>query len=325
MYSVFDFEKPFLENAKHGKLEITYTDKSLNEDTVTLAKNYEGIALFTCDSANQEIIDILYSYGIKFISLRSVGHNHIDLKRARTLGIKVANVPEYSPYSVAEHALALLMALNRKIVLGQQLIGMGDYRLDHLVGFDVHGKKVGIVGLGKIGLAFARIMHGFGCEIMAYDPEENHKILQNINISFTSLQDLCKNSDIISVHCPLTKDTNHMFNSVLFNIMKRGVYFINTARGSIVNTKDLIKALDSNIVAGAGLDVYEKENSIFFKNHLEEKIEDPIYIFLQTHPKVLITGHQGFLTQEALTAIAQTTMANLNSWTYNSTCENELE
>jgi D-lactate dehydrogenase len=325
MYSVFDYEKPFMDKAKHGKLELVYTEKSLNENTVNLAEGFEAITIFTCDSANSKVLDKLYSFGVKYISLRSVGHDHIDLQKARSLGIKVANVLEYSPYAVAEHAVALLMALNRKIVLGQKLMQMGDYRLDHLVGFDVHGKKAGVIGVGKIGSAFAKIMYGFGCEILAFDPEENQELTKQINITYTSLEEVCKNADIISVHCPLNRETTYMFNDSLFKVMKKGVYFINTARGCVVNTEDLIKALDNNTVAAAGLDVYEKEGAVYFKDHLEEKIEDPIYIILRSYPNVLITGHQGFLTNEALDGIAHTTIANLNAWAYNSTCENEIE
>lgn len=325
MYSVFDYERPFLEKAKHGNLELVYTDGSLNEATVALAEGFEAISIFTCDSANKKVLEKLYSFGIKYISLRSVGYDHIHLKTARSLGIKVANVPEYSPYAVAEHAVALLMALNRKIAIGQRLMHMGDYRLNHLVGFDLHGKKVGVIGVGKIGSAFAKIMHGFGCEILGYDPNENEDLKKQINITYASLEEVCKNADVISVHCPLNKETTYMFHDSLFKIMKKGVYFINTARGAVVNTEDLIKHLDNNTIAGAGLDVYEKESTIFFKDHLEEIIEDPIFIILRSHPNVLITGHQGFLTNEALEGIATTTIANLNSWSFNSTCENEID
>jgi len=325
MYSAFDYQKPFLEKAKHGNLKIVYNENSLNEDTVTLAEGFEAISIFTSDSANKKILEKLYSLGIRYIALRSVGFDHIDLKTARSLGIKVANVPAYSPYAVAEHAVALLMALNRKIILGQRLMQMGDYRLNQLVGFDLHGKKVGVVGVGKIGSIFAKIMHGFGCEILAYDVVENPELKEEINITYTSLKDLCKNADIISVHCPLNKNTSYLFHDELFSIMKKGVYFINTARGKIVNTEDLIKYLDNKTIAAAGLDVYEKENTIFFKDHHGEKIEDPVFTILRSYPNVLITGHQGFLTNEALEGIANTTMANLNSWAFNSTCENEID
>ncbi|WP_369764713.1 2-hydroxyacid dehydrogenase [Flavobacterium sp. WC2429] len=325
MYSTFDFEKPFIEKAKHGKLELVYTSKNLNHDTVDLAKGFEGISLFTSDIANSTILEKLYHLGIKYIALRTVGHDHIDLKKARSLGIKVANVPEYSPFSIAEHAVALLMALNRKIVLGQKLMEMGDYRLDNLVGFDLHGKTVGIIGTGKIGSAFAKIMHGFGCTLLAYDPFINEELIQQTKIRYCNLEELCQSADVISIHCPLNVDSKYMFNKSIFSQMKKGVVFINTARGMIVNTEDLIEAINKGIISAVGLDVYEKERPIFFKNHISEKFTDHVYTILRSLPNVLITGHQGFLSNEALQGIANTTMANLNAWAYNSICENELE
>ena len=325
MYSTFDFEKPFIEKAIHGKLELVYTSKNLNDDTVALAEGFDGISLFTSDIANATILEKLYLLGIKYIALRTVGHDHIDLKKAKSLGIKVANVPEYSPFSIAEQAVALLMALNRKIVLGQKLMEMGDYRLDNLVGFDLHGKTVGIIGTGKIGHAFAKIMHGFGCNLLGFDPIKNEELIQQTHIQYCNLEELCQNADIISVHCPMNTDSKYMFNKSLFSKMKKGVVFINTSRGMIVNTEDLIEALNNGIVAAAGLDVYEKEKTIFFQNHITEKINDPIYTILRSLPNVLITGHQGFLTNEALQGIANTTIANFNAWAFNNISKNEIE
>jgi D-lactate dehydrogenase len=324
MYSSYEFERPTIENAIHGKLEFVYTDQPLNKDTVQLAEGFEGISLFTPDTASAAVLEKLYFYGVRYITLRSVGYDYIDLQRARALGIKVANVPAYSPYSVAEHAVALLLAVNRKIALGQNLMDMGDYRLDHLIGFDLHGKKIGIIGTGKIGTAFAKIMHGFGCSILACDPIENEELKQQINISYTTLEELCINSDVISVHCPLNRETKYMFNKSVFSLMKKGVVFINTARGKVVNTEDLIDALQNGNVHATGLDVYENEKKIFFRNLIDKNVEDEIYTILRSLPNVLITGHQGFLTNEALQGIANTTIANLNAWAYNGICENEL-
>ena len=325
MYSTYAYDKPYLEKATHGKLELVYTDQPLNEDTAKLADGFDAISLFTSDNATSSVLEKLYTYGIRYIALRSVGFDQIDLRKARALGIKVANVPAYSPFSVAEHATALLMALNRKLILGQKLMQMGDYRLDNLVGFDLHGKTVGIIGTGKIGTAFAKIMHGFGCQILGCDPIENEELTQQTNISYKSLEEVCQISDVISIHCPLNGETKYMFNRDLFSLMKKGVVFINTARGTIVNTEDLIEALNSGAIAAAGLDVYEKERPIFFHNHISKKIEDHLYTILRSHPNVLITGHQGFLTNEALEGIAHTTIANLNAWAYNGISENELD
>jgi D-lactate dehydrogenase len=324
MYSIYAFDKRFIENAKHGNLEIEYTNQPLNEDTVQLAEGFEGISLFTTDNASDTVLEKLYLCGVRYIALRSVGYDNIDLKKARALGIKVANVPAYSHYSVAEHAVALLLALNRKIVLGQKLMQMGDYRLDHLVGFDLHGKTVGIIGTGKIGTAFAKIMNGFGCPILAYDPQENTELSKEILITYTSLDEVCKKSDVISVHCPLNPQTKYMFHKSNFNLMKKGVFFINTARGTIVNTEDLIGAIKNGTIGAAGLDVYEKEKPIFFTNHITKKPKDHLYTILRSFPNVLITGHQGFLTNEALEGIAHTTIANFNAWAYNGISKNEL-
>ncbi len=323
-YSIFEFEKPFLALAKHGKLEMEYTENNLSEDTVQLAEGYQAISLFTSDLANARTLEKLYHLGVKYIALRSVGHDHIDLKTAKSLGIKVANVPEYSPYAVAEQAVALLLALNRNIVLGQKLMELGDYRLNELVGFDLHGKTVGVIGTGKTGRAFTRIMQGFGCKLLGYDPVHNEKIVQETNLRYCSLDELVEQSDIISLHCPLNSETKYMFNHALFSKMKKGVVFINTARGMIVNTEDLIDALQKGIIGAAGMDVYEKERAIFFQNHINEKINDHPYTILRALPNVLITGHQGFLTNEAIQAIANTTIANLNAWEYNHISPNEL-
>ncbi|MFT5229865.1 MAG: D-lactate dehydrogenase [Urechidicola sp.] len=324
MYSSHEFDRPIIEKAIHGKLEFVYTDQPLNKDTVQLAEGFEGISLFTPDKASAVILEKLYFYGVRYITLRSVAYDYIDLKRARALGIKVANVPAYSPYSVAEHAVAMLMALNRKIVLGQNLMNMGDYRLDHLIGFDLHRKKVGVIGTGKIGSAFAKIMHGFGCSILAHDPLENEELKQQIDISYTTLEDVCINSDVISVHCPLNRETKYMFHKSVFSLMKKEVIFISTSRGKIVNTEDLIDALQHGNISAAGLDSYENDKQIFFQNLIDKNVGDEIYKILRSLPNVLITGHQGFLTNEALQGIATTTIANLNAWAYNGICENEL-
>jgi D-lactate dehydrogenase len=324
VYSIHGFLKPFLVKAAVGKHELGFTEQPLNESTANLAKGFEAVALFTSDNASAEVLEKLNECGVKFIALRSVGYDHVDLAKAKSLGIKVANVPAYSPYSIAEHTVALLMALNRKIVLGQQLIRQNDFRLDELVGFDLHGKTVGIVGTGKIGSAFAKIMYGFGCKLLAYDIEVNEALIKETQIEYVSFENVCKQSDVISINCPLNADTKYMFNKSTFSMMKKGVVFLNTARGGIVNTKDLMEALDNGIVSYAGLDVYEHEKPIFFYNHSDKKIEDELFEKLRSYPTILITGHQAFLTNEALQGIAETTIANLDSWASRTANENDL-
>jgi D-lactate dehydrogenase len=314
VYSIHGFDKPFLVKAAEGKHELHFTEQPLNKNTADLAKGFEAVALFTSDNASAEVLAKLHECGVKFIALRSVGYDHVDLAKAKSLGIKVANVPAYSPYAIAEHSVALLMALNRKIILGQHLIQQNDFRLDELVGFDLHGKTIGIVGTGKIGSAFAKIMYGFGCKLLAYDIEVNEALIKETQIEYASFENVCKQSDVISINCPLNADTKYMFNTATFAMMKKGVVFINTARGGIVNTKDLMEALDNGTVSFAGLDVYENEKPIFFYNHSDKKIADELFEKLRSYPNVLITGHQAFLTNEALEGIAATTMNNIDQW-----------
>lgn len=324
VYSIFGFDKPFMEKAAHGNHELVFTEQHLNENTAHLAQGFDAISLFTSDDASEVVLQKLYACGVKYIALRSAGYDQVDLPRAKSLAMKVANVPSYSPYATAEHAVALLLALNRKLILGQTLMQIGDYRLDHLLGFDLHGKKIGVVGTGKIGAAFARIMHGFGCKILVFDINENRELMNEIPVIYTSLEEVCKNSDVLSIHCPLSKTTKAMFNKTTFSIMKKGMFFINTARGEIVNTEDLIAAIEDKTLASVGLDVYEKESPIFFLDHTDSSINDALFLKLRSYPNVLITGHQGFLTNEALEEIAHHTIANLNAWAYNGISENEI-
>ena len=324
VYSILGFDKPFLKKAAHGNHELVFTGQALNKSTVNFAKGFDAVSLFTSDDASETVLEKLYSYGVKYIALRSVAYDHVDLPRAKSLAMKVANVPTYSPHAIAELAVALLLALNRKLVFGQTLMQIGDYRLDHLVGFDLNGKTVGIVGTGKIGAAFARIMHGFGCNILAFDIEENKELMNEIPIAYASLEDVCKNSDVLSVHYMHNSTTEHLFNKSIFSIIKKGVIFINTAHGSLVNTADLLEAVENKTIAAVGLDVYEKEKPIFFQEHTDTPITDALFLKLRSYPNVLITGHQGFLTNEALEAVAHTTIANLNAWAYNGISENEV-
>lgn len=324
VYSIHGFDKPFLEKSGHGKHELVFAEQPLNENTAHLAKGFEAVALFTSDNASSKIIEQLHAMGVKFISLRSVGYDHVDLVKAKQLNIKVANVPAYSPYAIAEHSVALLMALNRKIILSQELMKQNDFRLDKLIGFDLHNKTIGVVGTGKIGGAFVKIMHGFGCKILAYDIEHDNDLIEKCKVQYTSLETLCKHSDVISVNCPLNENTKYMFNKTTFSQMKKGCIFINTARGGIVNTQDLLDALDKGNVAMAGLDVYEHEKSIFFYDHSNTQLTDKLFERLRSHKNVLITGHQAFLTNEALEGIATTTISNLDEWSNFGKSKNDL-
>lgn len=324
VYSIFGFDKPFMEKAAHGNHELVFTEQHLNENTAHLAQGFDAVSLFTSDVASETVLQKLYTCGVKYIALRAVHSHLIDVPRAKSLAMKVANVPVYSPYSVAEHAVGLVLALNRKLVLGQRLMHIGDYRMDHLVGFDLHGKTVGIIGTGKIGAAFARIMYGFGCKIVAFDSEENKELMNEIPILYKTLEDVCAASDVLSVHAAWNESSYHLFDKNIFSLCKKNMLFINTADGKLVNTEDLIEAIDNKTLAAVGLDVYENENSIFFQDHTETPIRDTLFLKLRSYPNVMITGHQGFLTNETLAGIAHTTIANLNAWAYNGISENEI-
>lgn len=322
-YSTHGFDQPFLEDAAKNKHHFSFTEAPLNENTVEMAKGYDAVALFSSDNANAKVIEKLAEYQVKYITLRSVGYDHVNLQKAHELGIKVANVPEYSPYAIAEHGVALLLTLNRKLHKAESLIQLQDFRLDTLVGFDLNNKTVGVIGTGKIGFAFAKIMNGFGCKLLAYDPVENPSA-KEINVEYTSLDFLLKNSDVVSLNCPLNEKTHYLLDKKEFASMKKGSILINTARGAVVNTNALIESIESEHLDGACLDVYEKEKGLFFNDHRNSILKDPIYSRLRSFPNVVITGHQAFLTQEALIGIAETTIYNLSSWENNGTCENDL-
>jgi len=324
LYSTHGFDKPYIQKLGEHKHELVFTEQPLNESTADLARGYEAVSLFASDQASAQVLEILKALGIKFIALRTVGHDHVDLVAAERLGIKVANVPAYSPYAIAEHTVALLMALNRKLMLGQEMMKKNDFRLDKLIGFDLHGKTIGVIGTGKIGAAFVRIMHGFGCKILAFDIEPDDTLIEQCHVIYTTLEDVCKQSDVISVSCPLNDSTKYMFNSTTFSIMKKEVIFINTARGGIVNTADLLHALDQGIVGAAGLDVYEYEKPIFFYDHSNITIQDELFEKLRSQKNVLITGHQAFLTDEALHGIAKTTIDNLDQWSQSGVSDNDV-
>lgn len=323
VFSAHHYEIPFLEQAAEGKHELNYTEKKLSLETAILASGYEAVALFTADDASAPVLQKLQSFGIRYIALRSAGFDHVDLVKAKKLGIQVANVPAYSPYSIAEHAVALLLSLNRRIMEAQMLMGLQDFRLDSLVGFDIHGKTVGIIGTGTIGMAFARIMNGFGARLIAYDPVKS-KDAASINLEYVSLDELLKRSDIISIHCPLNTNTKHLISKPQIEKMKKGSIIINTARGGVVNTEDLLDALDSRHLGGACLDVYENEKSLFFEDHRNSVIKDVLFARLRAKRNVIVTGHQAFLTVEALKGIAETTIRNIDFWEDGQASPNEL-
>lgn len=313
VYSAHAYDRPFLEQAARKRHQLVFTEEKLTLATAHYAAGFDVIAVFTADDCSAPVLDKLYMQGVRYIALRSAGYDHIDLHRAAELGIRVAHVREYSPYSIAEHAVAMLMMLNRKLLDAQLLMEVQDFRLDTLTGFDIHGKTVGIIGTGKIGLAFARIMVGFGATMLACDPVQ-HQEASALGVQYVSLEELLRRSDIVSLHCPLNETTRYLLSAKQFEWMKDNSILINTSRGAIVHTKDLIKALEDKKIGGACLDVYEREKGLFFEDHRNTVIQDEDFLKLRSMKNVLFTGHQAFLTREALTGIAEITIQNLDYW-----------
>lgn len=322
VYSARPYDTPALRKFG-GNHELLFTEKRLTIDTAHYASGCQAIAIFTSDDASASVLEKLYTYGVRFVLLRSAGYDHVDLEKTASLGIRVAYVPEYSPYSVAEHAVAMLMAVNRKLIHGQRLMALQDFRIDSLKGFDIHGKVAGVIGTGKIGLAFARIMLGFGAQVLAYDPQQNQEAI-DLGIKYVSLEELLRKSDIVSLHCPLTPATKHFISDTQFRWMKPGAILINTSRGPVINTHDLLLALESGRLGGACLDVYEFEKGLFFEDHTNDILRDVTYARLKNFKNVLITSHQGFLTEDAVNQIAGTTIANLDCFEQKLPCVNEI-
>ena len=323
-YSAKDFEIPYLKIARKEQFEIILEEKPLNITTVMLAKNIEVISIFTGDDASEPILRNLKRMGVKLIAIRAAGYDNVDLEMAAELGIQVVNVPAYSPYAVAEHAIALILALNRKITTANEQVHRNNFKVNNLIGFDLNKKTVGIIGTGKIGSVLAKILYGLGCRILAYDIKINREIENNFQVHYVTLDELCRQSDIISIHTPLTKDTLHLIDKKLMEKMKTGVMLINTSRGSVLNTEDLIANIESGKIGYAGLDVYEKEKGVFFYDLSDKPLRDPILSKLLSLPNVLITPHQGFATSEALQNIAITTFRNIDMWQKNTVSGNEL-
>ena len=309
--------------AERYDTEISYFETRLQRKTVPLAKGYDVVCVFVNDKLNSDVIDALHKLGVKLIALRCAGFNNVDNIRAKELGIGVVRVPAYSPYAVAEHTLGLAMTLNRKYHKAFPRLKDGNFSLDGLLGFDFHGKTVGIIGTGKIGQIFANLMMGLGCKVIAHDKYPNEE-LKSKGVEYVELDELYKNSDIISLHCPLTHETYHIINEYAISAMKKGVMILNTSRGPLVNTYAAIEGLKKGKIGYLGLDVYEEEEKLFFEDLSEKVIQDDQFVRLQTFPNVLITAHQAFFTREALNNITETTFRNIQEYLTTGTCENEV-
>lgn len=312
IFSTHSFEKSFLQKANTNNHELLFLETKLNERTAIIAKGCEAACIFVTDDASAKVLQILKDAGIKYLVLRSAGYNHVDLEEANKLGISIARVPAYSPYAVAEHAVALMLALNRKLVRAHNRVRDLNFSLDGLMGFDMHGKTVGVIGTGKIGRAVVSILHGFGCRILSNDLSKDEALVKEYNITYTDCLTLCKESDIITLHVPLTPETKYLINRDCIASMKPGVMLINTSRGGLVDTKAVIDALKTRHVGYFGMDVYEEEEGLFFEDHSSDILMDEKIARLMTFNNVLITSHQAFMTETALTNIAETTIYNLD-------------
>ncbi len=314
VFSTRSYDEHYLcaanEDAGH---ELHFFETRLNERTARLANGAEAVCAFVNDDLGAATLEILAAEGIGWIALRSAGFNHVDLDAAARLGLVVARVPRYSPHAVAEHCVGLILALNRKIYRAYNRVRESNFALDGLLGFDVHGRTVGIIGTGEIGTCFAEIMAGFGTRLLAADPHENPRVLE-LGGTYGSVDDVVRRSDIVSLHCPLTPETFHLINAERLESMRDGVMIINTSRGALVDAHAAIDALKSGKIGHLGLDVYEEEEGLFFEDLSDQVLLDDTFARLMTFPNVLITGHQAFFTETALTTIADVTVANLTAF-----------
>lgn len=311
VFSTKSYDREFLQLTNHNiAIELSYFEASLNLETVSLAKGFDAVCVFVNDSLNEAVLNQLHEYHIKHIALRCAGFNNVDLDAAKRLGITVSRVPAYSPEAVAEHAVALLLTLNRKLHKAYNRVRENNFSLRGLMGFNIHGKTVGVIGSGKIGTCFIHIMRGFGAKVLCYDPFPNAQLI-DLGIEYIDLDSLLAQSDIISLHCPLTPESYHLINESRIAHMKDNSVLINTSRGGLIDAKALINGLKKGKFAAVGLDVYEMESELFFEDLSDTIIQDDVFDRLSSFPNVLITGHQGFFTQEALQQIAMTTLTNL--------------
>jgi len=314
LYSSQTYDRDsFLAANATARLDLHFQPARLTLDTVALASGYPVVCAFINDDLSAPVLEQLAAGGTQLVALRSAGFNHVDLPTAQRLGISVVRVPAYSPHAVAEHAVALILSLNRHLHRAYNRTRDGDFTLHGLTGFDLVGKTVGVVGTGQIGATFARIMAGFGCQLLAYDPLP-HPQVEALGARYLPLDELLAEAQIISLHCPLNEHTRHLINRSSLSRMQRGAMLINTGRGALVDTPALIDALKSGQLGYLGLDVYEEEAQLFFEDRSDLPLQDDVLARLLTFPNVVITAHQAFLTREALGAIAQTTLDNIAAW-----------
>lgn len=314
------YDREYFEKTPHDGLHFKFYVNKLTSETAFVAKGCEGAVAFVNDSVDEQAINELYDCGVRVLAMRCAGYNNVDVKAAQGK-IKLLRVPKYSPYAVAEHTMALLLCLNRKLHRAFNRTRDYNFSINGLTGFDLYGKTAGIIGTGKIGQIFIDICRGFGMKIIAYDPYP----LKDSDIEYASREELFRRSDIISLHCPLTESTYHIIDENALNITKKGVYILNTSRGALIDAEALLKALKDSRVGGAGLDVYEEESNLFFEDFSGNVIQDDTLSLLVNMPNVIVTSHQAFLTREALSSIAEVTIKNLNDFFAGNELVNEVK
>ena len=314
VFSTKSFDREYFNRFNtNGKHELTYFEAPLNPKTTNLTQGFDAVCVFVNDKLDHQVLEQLKGNGVGLIALRCAGFNNVDLEAAKEHEIKVVRVPSYSPQAVAEHAVALILTLNRKTHKAYNRIRENNFSLERLTGLDIYGKAVGVIGTGQIGQIFARIMLGFGCKVLAFDLQPSAELIE-AGVFYTSFEDLLVDSDIVSLHCPLNPNTRHLLGEKEFEKMKSGAMLINTSRGGLINTTAAIHALKHGQLGYLGIDVYEQEEHLFFRDLSESIIHDDEIARLMTFPNVLITAHQGFFTREALEEITQTTLQNLSDF-----------
>jgi len=314
VFSTLACERPFLEQANAGRHTLRFVEAGLDATSAALAQGAAAVSVFVADEVSAARLEQLAALGVRSMAVRGAGSDNVDLTAAQRLGVRVATVPDYSPHAIAEHTVLLVLALARHLRQANEQLRANDFRLDQLLGFELRGKTVGIVGVGRIGAVAAGILHGFGCHLLGTDVQPDPALTQRLGLRYVPLSELCAQADIILLLAPLTAATRHLINDELLTQMKRGVLLVNTGRGGVLDTEAALRALDSGQLGYLGLDVYEHEKGLFFQDHSRAAPHDATFARLLARPNVLVTGHQAYLTREALTALAEATIASFDAW-----------
>lgn len=324
VFSTKSYDQEYFEKYKNKyDYDFSFFETSLNNETARLTQDFDVVCVFVNDTIDKTTIKLLSEHGVKLIALRCAGFNNVDVESAKKHNIKVVRVPAYSPEAVAEHAMALILTLNRKTHKAYNRVREGNFSLKGLIGFNIHGKTVGVIGTGTIGANFCKILKGFGCKIIAFDIAKSDELM-DLGVEYLLLDDVFEQSDIISLHCPLNEHTKHIVNKKSIALMKEGVMIINTSRGALIDTVAVIKGLSDKKIGYLGIDVYEQEENLFFEDLSERIIQDDLILRLNSFPNVLITSHQAYFTKEAMDEITTTTLKNIAAFDKNLELTNEV-